>query len=86
MRDIWFEYVIKNKDLWPQGFTLKRLEKVKDQVLNDKNIMFDLLKRHGADEKTPEAMKASDSKHYDHCIGNFCCNILYKMRELGIVK
>ena len=84
--ELWFNYVVANKNLWANGFTLKRLEKVKPLVLSDKDIMFDLLKRHGADNLSPEEMKAKDTHTYNHCIGNFTCNIMYKMMNEGIIK
>ncbi len=39
MKEIWFQHVVDNKNLWPHGFTLKRLEKVKAAVFADKDIV-----------------------------------------------
>lgn len=86
MEEVWFDYVVSNKYLWCPGMTLKRLEKVKSAVLADKDIMFDLLQRHNANEKTPEEMKTTDAETFYHCRDNFICNILYKMMEIGLVK
>jgi hypothetical protein len=86
MKDKWFEYVKMNKVYWTHGMTLKRLDKVKDFVFEDKEIMNDLLVRHGANEKSPEEMKIENRDLFDHCIGNFVCNIHYKMIDKGIVK
>jgi methyl coenzyme M reductase alpha subunit len=85
-KDIWFKYLTDNKKHWPNGFTLKRLEKVKSFVLTDKDIMFDLMERHSGNELTPEEMKEDDVENFNHCISNFAINILYKMRELNIIK
>ncbi len=87
MKEKWFEYVVENKRLWGNaGITLKRLEKVKDAVLSDKDIMFDLLERHSGNEKTPEEMKTTDYECYNHCIGNFVCSIIYKMMDEGLIR
>lgn len=86
MRDKWFDYVIANKKIWANGFTLKRLNNVRDAVLSDTNIMYDLLKRHSAEDMTPEQMQSHDMHLYNHCIGNFTCNILYKMIEQKLIK
>ena len=86
MKDKWFEYVKANKAYWTNGMTAKRLDKVKEAVFSDKNIMWDLLTRHGANEQTPEQMAEENKPMFDHCIGNFVCNIHYKMMDLGIVK
>lgn len=86
MKDKWFEYVVTNKNLWGNGWTAKRLEKVKVAVLEDKDIMYDLLQRHSANTIDAETMKATDKELYSHCIGNFICNIHYKMMELKLIK
>lgn len=83
---LWFNYIKDNKKYWPNGFTLKRLEKVKTSVISDKHIMFDLMERHSGNEFTPEEMKVANVENYNHCISNFAINILYKMRELNIIK
>lgn len=85
-KEIWFNYVIQNKLFWANGFTLKRLEKVKFFVLNDKVIMHDLLIRHNGGTLSPDEMKMNDIDNYNHCIENFICNILYKMIEKKIIK
>ncbi len=86
MKEKWYVFVIANKNYWTHGMTLKRLDKVKAAVFADEDIMWDLLQRHGGKDKTPEEMKANDKECFEHCIGNFVCNIAYKMAESGIVK
>lgn len=86
MGDEWFEYVVNNKSLWMPGFTLTRLKKVKQAVLSDRDIVFDLLMRHRGNEYTPTELKGKDKFTYEHGISNFTCNILYKMRETGLIK
>ena len=86
MREIWYQYLIDNKNHWCNGFTLKRLEKVKDFVLTDNDIMSDLLIRHGGNDICPEGMKIEDLVTFKHAIDNFSCSILYKMIEKGIYK
>ncbi|MGN6435961.1 MAG: hypothetical protein ACTHMM_05480 [Agriterribacter sp.] len=82
--ELWFDFVIKNKKHWAHGFTVKRLQKVREAVMDDNNIMFDLLQRHGGDKLIPEQMREKDVFTFDHCIGNFTCNILYKMMDTGV--
>lgn len=86
MKEEWFNYVMANKSLWLPKFTLNRLEKVKEAVLSDPHIMSDLLSRHSGNEFTPEQLKEKDKFTYEHGISNFTCNILYKMRETGLIK
>ncbi len=86
MKEVWFQYIIDNKKHWCNGVTLKRLEKVKSAVLDDEDIMFDLLHRHGADKQTPEQMMKSYRKVFDHCIGNFSTAIMFKMMDVGLIK
>ena len=71
-KEIWFQFVCDNKKYWANGFTLKRLEKVKQYVFDDESIMWDLLVRH--------------VDNFNHCIGNFYCNIFNKMIQTGIYK
>lgn len=86
MRELWFQYVIDNKDQWCNGFTTNRLLKVKDAVLGDSDIMFDLLKRHSAEDYSPAVMRAKDSFMFNHCLGNLVCNIRQKMIDEKIIK
>ncbi len=86
MKNIWYNYIIENKELWPPKFTLKRLERIKDKVLSDDYIMSDLLLRHGAETKTPQQMQRDDKSCFDHCIGNLVLNILWKMKEEKLIK
>ena len=86
MKEVWWNYVVENKKTWVNGFTLQRLWKVRSWVLNDPDIMFDLLYRHNGEKESPEDMKIKEPVSYNHCIGNFVCNIRYRMREVGILK
>ncbi len=86
MKEIWFQYIVDNKKYWANGFTLRRLEKVKDAVLSDTNIMWDLLERHNAKVTTPQQMRETFQDMYNHCVDNFSCNVANKMREIGILK
>jgi hypothetical protein len=86
MKEVWFNYVVENKKQWVKGFSKKRLEKIRDIILNDEHIMFDLLSRHGAKNKSPEEMKRSDLYMFTHAIGNLEAAIFDKMVETGIYK
>lgn len=84
--EIWFDFLVEHRSAWCHGFTYKRLQKVKEHVLSDKYIMEDLLIRHGGKTDLPKGMVRFAPEIFKHAIGNFSCNILYKMRELKIVK
>jgi hypothetical protein len=84
MKNKWFDFIVLNKNHWGNGWTLKRLSAVRFAVLNDNNFMFDLLERHGGKDLMPEQMKEKDKEMFSHCIGNFSCNIHYKMIEVNI--
>jgi len=86
MGEIWFDYVILHKKFWTYGWTVKRLNKVKEFILNDSDIMFDLLERHNCKNIKPELMELNDKQTFLHAIGNFVCNIHYKMMNLKIIK
>ena len=86
MKEKWFQFIIDNKEYWTNGMTVKRLQKVKSHVFEDEPTMSDLLNRHGAIDKTPEEMKLFDRNLFDHCIGNFVCNIHYIMMDRNIIK
>jgi len=86
MKETWFQYVVDNRGYWGNGWTLKRLEKVKEAVFNNKDIMNDLMLRHRGDEMNPEQMKAHSEEQFNHCIGNFTCNIHYQMMDEKIIK
>ena len=86
MANKWFQFIIDNKRLWTNGMTKNRLDKVKEFVFADKDIMWDLLTRHGANELEPVQMEKENPHTYEHCLGNFVCNIHYKMMEKNIIK
>lgn len=86
MKEKWFEFVKANKVYWTHGMTLKRLERVKDAVFKDEDIMWDLMVRHHGNDFEPEILMLNDKHFFDHAIGNFVCNIHYKMMDLKIIK
>jgi hypothetical protein len=86
MKEIWYQFIVDNKWIWRNGFTLRRLAKVKDAVFADKDIMNDLLLRHGASERTPDQMKKDYPETFNHCWQNLASNIHYKMMDEGILK
>lgn len=86
MKEKWFQYIVDNKNHWCNGFTIHRLNKIKEVVLLDKDIMWDLLMRHNANVETPEQMMKSDKEKFNHCVGNLTCNIRYKMLQTGMIK
>lgn len=86
MKEIWYNHIVNNKQYWCNGFTLKRLEKVKEFVFKDEPTMYDLLIRHNAKEMTPEQMIEFNKDIYWHCIGNLSCNISSIMFDLKMIK
>lgn len=86
MAEVWWSFLIKNKSFWCNGFTLKRLEKVKPEILKDKDIMLDLLFRHDGRKFTPEQLKEKDPSFFYHCVMNLSTATKYKMMDLGIIK
>ena len=85
MKEKWYQYIIDNKKHWCNGLTTNRLNKIKEAVLSDKHIMWDLLMRHNANIETPEQMVQSNKENFNHCIGNFVLNIRYKMIDVGMI-
>lgn len=86
MKEKWFEFVKANKCYWTHGMTLNRLDKVKEAVFQDEDIMWDLMIRHGGKYLPPEKLEKENKAIFDHGIGNFVCNIHYKMMDLKIIK
>jgi hypothetical protein len=86
MKQLWWDYIVNNKKYWANGFTYPRLAKVKEHVFADKDIMWDLMVRHDGANLTPQQMQVSCKETFDHCVGNFFCNIANKMYELKIIK
>lgn len=75
----YFDYVVKNKKGWCHGFTLKKLEAVKEDVFTNHDIMWDLLDRHRFMDGSPEQQRIADIRGFEHGIGNFTTSILYTM-------
>lgn len=81
MKEKWFNFVVSDKSLWANGWTAKRLEKVKDAVLSDKHIMSDLLDRHDGgtlDAKAIQRLVTSGTRFLmrqsrKKPIGSMCC-------------
>ena len=86
MAELWFKYLIENKCYWVVGFTTIRMNKIKDKVLSDRYIMFDLLERHNGRKFTPEQLKNNDRFMFNHCIQNLASSTFDKMVEHGIIK
>ncbi len=82
----YFAWVVNNKKHWCHGFTLKRLEAVKQHVFSNDDIMWDLFERHRFIDFTPEEAKQNDLESFWHGIGNFTSSILYTMMDKGIIK
>ena len=80
MKEIWYQFVIDNPKYWANGFTVNRLKKIKHKIFNNKDIMFDLMDRHGGSYMDPKVMQQDNKYNFDHCIGNFVGNISYIMR------
>lgn len=79
----WWDYLLSNKMYWHNGFTERRLSRVKEFILSDADVRWDL-KRHG--EERPYDMKINDPFMYEHCISNFTAHIRMIMIEQKILK
>lgn len=77
-----FEY---NKQLWPNGFTKKRLDEAWKGLIDYKPFWDDILERHGGKDMRPEKMKENESV-YDHCMGNMAAMIREHMVEEEIIR
>lgn len=85
-KDQYWNEFIKNKNYWPSGFSIKRLEKVKPIVWKDKFFWSDILQRHGGNNVSLEEMKNNNYELYQHCIGNMAGLIREIMYLEGILK
>lgn len=62
----------------PQGFTKPRLAKIKALIWGDADFWFDVVHRHGGQNKTPKEL---DYQTYNHCFGNMAGMIRQTMQE-----
>ena len=86
IKDVWYDFILVNKKYWCNGFTTKRLEKVRRNVLEDNYILQDLFVRHGAAGMFPNEHKIENKEMFEHGISNFCAAILDKMIDGKIYK
>lgn len=82
----YYQYVVDNRKLWCHGFTANRLKFIKEAVLLNNDIMWDLLDRHQCMNHSPEEMRQFDKQQFDHAIGNLSTSILYMMMDKGLIK
>lgn len=64
----YWNHFLELKTYWPHGFTLKRLEKIKDIVFKDIDFWDDIILRHGAYDTKPLDL---NQHTYQHLFGNF---------------
>ena len=69
-RKLWLDHFCENKNWWANGTTKRRLEKYREDILNDADIWSDILLRHGGQNFTPSELKESDIHTYNHAMGN----------------
>ena len=69
-KKLYYGYFCNNKQYWGNGFTAKRLDKIKGLLFMDKEFWDDILIRHGGIDFTPEELKEHNQHTYDHCMGN----------------
>jgi hypothetical protein len=70
----------------PVGVTVKRLQKVYDDMMNDEFLWDDVVCRHGLLHMSIDELKATDKETYEHCIGNFWGMVSELMWKKGILK
>jgi hypothetical protein len=86
MKNIWYQYLVDHKEWWCSGFTKKRLEKVKDAVLSNEEIMWDLMHRHEGKNMTPEQMEKNNLFMFNHGFGNLASSVFKVMHDKKMVK
>ncbi len=85
-KTLYWNHFIENKHFWGNGFTLKRLEKIKQIVWDDSLFWDDILIRHGAQYYKPESLQKHQENMYDHCMGNMTGMLMQLFVEHEIIK
>ena len=75
----YWNYFLKLKSFHANGFTSKRLEKIKPFMWQWSFFWEDIILRHGAIDKSPEQLKVYDKIIYEHCMGNMAGMIYEQM-------
>lgn len=86
MKEIYWKYFLRNPKYWGNGFTKKRLEKIKPVVFADVQFWWDILDRHMGKDYAPSLLKKLNESIYDHCMGNFMGMLMQLFVEHKIIK
>lgn len=72
-RERWWNHFLEvtKKSARPNGLTDKRLEKAKEEILEDRDFWFHTLVRFSVMEKTPEEYLALPGAPYEQLRGQF---------------
>ncbi len=90
-REIYWNHLLNvyfsgcKKSKMSTGFTKKRLESIKSQVMKDQSFWWDVIDRHGG-VKDPVVLKLKCVQTYDHAFGNMVGMLHQYFVEKGIVK
>ena len=74
-KEIWWNHLLESKNFWHYGWTKKRLEKRKDDIMKCRYTWADLMGRHSGDTYLPEQMMKHDNHVYQHGFSNFASNV-----------
>jgi len=82
----YWNHYLDNKKYWGQNVTIKRLEKVKPFVWEDRELWVDILLRHSGLKYSPEILQQRKPAVYKHMIGNLAGMIYQNLLEQKIIK
>lgn len=82
----YWDHFLTLKNYWGYGVTLKRLEKIKSTIWDDKDFWSDILLRHSGQSITPIEMKNNNFANYQHCFGNFAGMIYQTLIRHEVIK
>lgn len=86
IKKIWLLWFLANKQYWCNGLTYTKIIKMESNIINDKEIWYDLLERHPMNNKLPWNAENEDKATYNHAIGNMAGIIAYKAQLLGYIR
>ena len=85
-RLLYWDYFCENKKYWGHGFTKKRLNKIRGNILCHGDLWNDVLDRHRGIDFSPNALRKLDKYTYDHCMSNMTGFIMKEFINLKIIK
>lgn len=83
---MYWNYFLENKMYWPNGVTLKKLEKAEQLIMEDGILWDDILRRHKGYAYWPENMRRLKPDMFQHMIGNMGSMIRENLVRNKIIK